>query len=69
MLLIKYKEYRKTLNGLESDVLLKEAYELGEFSFMEYYAELQFYQKALDSMLEMENQLHLLKSDLLKHQL
>lgn len=69
ILLIKYTEYRQTLSGLESDALLKEAYELGEFSFMEYYVELQFYQKALDSMLEMENQLHLLKSDLLKHQL
>ncbi len=69
MLLLKYNEYRQTLNGLESDELLKEAYELGEFSFMEYYVELQFYHKALDSMLEMENQLHLLKSNLLKHQL
>jgi len=69
ILLIKYQEYRQTLNGLESDGLLKEAYELGAFSFMEYYVELQFYQKAIDSMLEMENKLQLLKADLLKHQL
>lgn len=65
----KYQEYRSTLDGLNSDALLFKSYELGELSFMEYYLEMQFYRRAYDSMLEMENQLNQLKAELLKHQL
>ncbi|MDH5474946.1 MAG: TolC family protein [Cyclobacteriaceae bacterium] len=69
ILLSKFQEYERTLNGINSDILLLEAYELGEISFMTYYIELQFYRQAYDSMLEMEKQLIQLKADILKHQL
>lgn len=69
ILLNKFREYQSTLDGLDSETLLLEAYRLGEISFIEYYMELQFYRKAYDSMLEMENQLHQLKAEILVHQL
>ncbi|MEM8568475.1 MAG: TolC family protein [Bacteroidota bacterium] len=69
VLLSKYNEYQDTISGINSDALLLQAYELGEISFLEYYMELQFYQKADDSMLEMEKQLYWLKAEILKHRL
>ncbi|MFT7035428.1 MAG: cobalt-zinc-cadmium efflux system outer membrane protein [Cyclobacteriaceae bacterium] len=69
ILLSKFNDYQSTLVGLNSDQLLLQAYQLGEISFMEYYIELQFYSKAYDVMLEIENQLYQLHADLLKHQL
>ena len=69
VLLKKYQEYQSTLQSLGSEELLLQAFELGELSFIQYYIELQFYQKALDSMLEMENKLVQSKAELLKHQL
>jgi outer membrane protein TolC len=69
ILLEKFKEYQITLLGLNSDELLLQAYQLGQISFMEYYLELQFYRQAYDAMLQMENQLHQLKADILKYQL
>ena len=69
VLLSKYNEYQDTLSGINSHALLLQAYELGEISFLEYYMELQFYQKAYDSMLEIEKQLYILKAEILKHQL
>jgi len=69
MLLLKYNEYQKTLSDLNSGELLLKAYQQGEFSFMEYYIELNFYNDAYDAMLSVENQLQQLKSQLLKHQL
>jgi cobalt-zinc-cadmium efflux system outer membrane protein len=69
LLSAKFQEYQSTLSTLSSDDLLLQAYQLGEFSFMEYYIELQFYRQAFDSMLSMEHQLQLLKAELLKHQL
>lgn len=68
-MLKKYQEYQSTLQSLGSEELLLQAFELGELSFIQYYIELQFYQKALDSMLEMENKLVQSKAELLKHQL
>ena len=65
----KYNEYQSTLNNLESEKLLFKAYMLGEFSFMDYYVELQFYRYASDKMLQMEKELQLLQAQLLKHQL
>ena len=69
ILLSKFREYQSTLDGLNSENLLLEAYNLGKIPFIEYYMELKFYRKAYDAMLEMENQLHQLKSEILKHQL
>jgi outer membrane protein TolC len=69
LLLKKYEEYRKTLDTLNSETLLYKAYDLGELSFINYYQELQFYRDAYDNMLQMKKEIHLLKSDLLKHQL
>ncbi len=69
ILLSKFREYQSTLDGLNSETLLLEAYNLGEISFIEYYMELQFYRKAYDAMLEMEKQLHQLKAEILIHQL
>ena len=69
VMLKKYQEYQSTLQSLESEALLLQAFKLGELSFMQYYLELQFYQQAFDSMLEMEKQLNQSKAELLKHQL
>jgi outer membrane protein, heavy metal efflux system len=69
MLLFKYTEYKKTLDVLNSDEMLLQAYQLGEFSFLEYHRELVFYYQAYDSMLRVENQLQLAKSQLLMHRL
>ncbi|MEB2786839.1 TolC family protein [Algoriphagus persicinus] len=68
-MLNKYQEYQSTLQSLGSEALLLQAFELGELSFMQYYLELQFYQQAIDSMLDMEKQLNQTKAELLKHQL
>ncbi|SMG48501.1 TolC family protein [Arenibacter troitsensis] len=65
----KYNEYQATMSNLESEKLLFKAYMLGEYSFMDYYVELQFYRNASDKMLQMEKELHLLQAQLLKHQL
>ncbi|MEQ8420739.1 MAG: TolC family protein [Arenibacter algicola] len=65
----KYNEYQATISNLESEKLLLKAYLLGEYSFMDYYVELQFYRNAFDKMLQMEKDLHLLQAELLKHQL
>jgi outer membrane protein TolC len=65
----KYDEYQLTMSDLDTENLLFKAYMLGEFSFMDYYVELQFYRNALDKMLQMEKELELLKAQLLKHQL
>ncbi len=62
------QEYQKTMNGLNSEALLLKAYELGEISFMEYYMELSFYRDAMDAELQLELELILLKTELLKHQ-
>lgn len=69
LLLRKYREYQNTLEGLNSEALLLQAYELDEISFMEYYLELQFYREAYDQMLQIENTLYQLKTELFKHQL
>ncbi len=69
LLLRKFREYESTLKGLNSENLLREAYQLGEISFMEYYLELQFYRQAFDKMLQMEKELNEQKAELLKHQL
>ena len=65
----KYREYRTTMESLNSEALLLKAFTLGELSFMEYYVELRFYRDALDTMLQMEKELYQLKTELLKHQL
>lgn len=69
LMLEKYNEYRTTMDNLKSEDLLFKAYMLGEYSFMDYYVELQFYRNALDEMLQMEKELELLQAQLLKHQL
>ena len=65
----KYREYRTTMESLNSEALLLKAFTLGELSFMEYYIELRFYRNALDTMLQMEKELYQLKAELLKHRL
>jgi outer membrane protein TolC len=62
-----YEEYRSTMNGLNSETLLLQAYELGEISFMEYHMELQFYRQAIDAMLQREKEMHQLKAQLQRH--
>lgn len=69
LMLRKFREYQSTMDGLNSEGLLLEAYQLGEISFMEYYVELQFYRQAYDRMLQMEKELNQLKAELLTHQL
>ena len=69
LLLKKYREYQKTMESLDSESLLFNAFKLGELSFMDYYVELKFYRDAIDKMLQMERELYQLRSELLKHQL
>jgi cobalt-zinc-cadmium efflux system outer membrane protein len=69
IMLTKFQEYQSTLSGLNSDTLLLQAYQAGEISFMEYYTELQFYRQAFDAMLDMQYQLYLSQTALLKYQL
>ncbi|MDQ3534546.1 MAG: TolC family protein [Bacteroidota bacterium] len=69
LMLEKYYEYQITMGNLNSEQLLFKAYQLGEYSFMDYYVELQFYRNASDKMLQMEKELQLLQAQLLKHQL
>ncbi len=69
LMLHTYREYVSTLDGLNNEELLLEAYQLEQISFMDYYRELQFYRQAYDKMLEIEKELHLLIGYLLKHQL
>lgn len=64
-----YSEYQETLANLNSEELLFKAYNLGEFSFLEYYMEVQFYRNATDNVLQMEKQIQLLQAQLLIHQL
>ena len=68
-MLEKFHEYQITMGNLDSEQLLFKAYQLGEYSFMDYYLELQFYRTAKDRMLEMEKELQQLQAQLLKHQL
>lgn len=69
LMLEKFNEYQTTMGNLDSEQLLFKAYQLGEYSFMDYYLELQFYRTAKDKMLQMEKELQLLQAQLLKHQL
>jgi cobalt-zinc-cadmium efflux system outer membrane protein len=69
LILEKFNEYQTIMGNLNSEQLLFKAYMLGEYSFMDYYIELQFYRNALDKMLEMEKELQLLQAILLKHEL
>lgn len=69
LMLEKFNEYQTTMGNLDSEQLLFKAYQLGEYSFMDYYLELQFYRTAKDRMLQMEKELQLLQAQLLKHQL
>ncbi len=65
----KFGEYEKILKDLNSEELLFKAYKLGEFSFLDYYREVEFYRQAYNKKLEMEKELLQLKAELLKHQL
>ena len=69
LMLEKYNEYQTTMSNLNSEQLLFKAYMLGEYSFMDYYVELQFYRNASDRMLQMEKEIQLLQAQLLKHTL
>ena len=69
LMLEKYNEYQTTMANLNSEQLLFKAYMLGEYSFMDYYVELQFYRNASDRMLQMEKEIQLLQAELLKHTL
>lgn len=69
VMLEKYNEYKTVMGDLNSESLLFEAYKLGEYSFIEYYLELQFYRNASDKMRQMEKELHIQQAQLLKHQL
>jgi len=69
LLLDKYTDYQNTIGNLNSEDLFFKAYSLGEYSFLEYYMEVQFYRDATDKMLQMEKELQLLQAQLLIHQL
>ncbi len=64
-----YNTYRTALTGLQSEQLLREAFEVGELSFLQYYQEVLFYRDSYDAMLQMEHELFRLRAELLQHQL
>lgn len=68
-LLEKYTEYQKVVAQLQSNTLLLKAYLLGEYSYMQYYTEMEFYHKAKNETHQLALQLALLKATLLKHKL
>ncbi|TXE06480.1 TolC family protein [Gelidibacter salicanalis] len=65
----KYNQYQETVANLNSEDLLFKAYSLGEFSFLDYYMEVQFYRNATNEMIQMEKQIQLLQAQLLIYQL
>ncbi|MFW5658374.1 MAG: TolC family protein [Bacteroidota bacterium] len=65
----RYKTYQQTIENLESEKLLRKAYVAGEITYIEYYMERQFYHDAYDHLLLQEKRLHLLRTQLLKHEL
>jgi outer membrane protein TolC len=67
LLFAEYDEFTNTLNGLNSEALLLQAYELGEISFLEYHMEIQFYRQAIDDMLQREKEMHQLKAQIQRH--
>ena len=69
LLVKKYKAYKTIIEQLNSEELIYKAYALGEFSFMQYYIELEFFHDAYDEMLAMELELQQVKAELLKHKL
>lgn len=65
----KYLDYKSAMDASENETLLLKAYDLGEISYQEYYLELHFYHQAIDQLLAMEKELHLLRCQIYKHQL
>lgn len=65
----KFEDYHEAIEGLKNEDLLYEAYQLGEISFTEFYIESEFFHKAHDELLQMENELNQLLSKLLQHKL
>lgn len=68
-LLKMYEDYNSVLSTFGSEELLYKAYDKGQISFSQYFIELDFYHTSHDAMLDMEEQLQLLKSQLLKYKL
>ncbi|BDD03309.1 TolC family protein [Aureibacter tunicatorum] len=65
----KHAEYEKTLGSLNSEQLLYQAFEQGEYSFAEYFVELQFYREAINQKLDLEQELNELKASILIYKL
>jgi outer membrane protein TolC len=65
----KYREYRSTLDALNTEEMWKEIYESGDMTYVVYYMELHFYREAFDEMLEMELNLYQTLADLFRHRL
>jgi outer membrane protein TolC len=69
LLLNKFMEYQKAMDGLNSELLLQRSYELGEISFMDYHREVSFYRQAENRKLEIQKELQQLMAELFKYQL
>lgn len=65
----KYVAYRGALQELKTEILLLQAYELGELSFLDYYQEIQFYRNARENLLNTEKELYQLKAKILQYEL
>ena len=61
--------YKASLEHLTTEALLMKAYELGEYSFMDYHLEVAFYHQAENKLFEMELALQKQQAKLLKHHL
>ena len=63
--LAQYQAYRATLSELDSEIFLYQAYTLGQLAYTEYFLELSYYQRAQNTLLHLEQELHVLRARLL----
>lgn len=64
-----FEEYQRVLTGLDSENLLRQAYEQKQLSFLQYFEEVQFYGQTFELFLDMQHQLYESYTFLLKHKL
>ncbi|MFT5779106.1 MAG: cobalt-zinc-cadmium efflux system outer membrane protein [Crocinitomicaceae bacterium] len=66
---VELNEYTTALEGLNSEVLLKTALDLGEISFINYVLDLNYYYDAYDELSSIERDYHIAIAKLYKYQL
>lgn len=64
-----FEEYQRVLAEMDSEKILRQAYEQQQLSFLQYFEEVQFYGEVFEMFLEMQHQLFQSYTFLLKHEL